>query len=183
MRTYALVAAALAVGLTTGCKDRDRDDTSTRVDATADSAGAEVREGAHDVGNAADTAGDKVGDAVRDVGNATEDAARQATGTWTWDRRKEYRQEAANRLAGLDRQLAEARKNVNHDATEAFTKGVADARETRRHVGAELDRLGRATESDWTEVRDKFRASIDSLAHQLEALQPDAQPMGGAGPK
>jgi hypothetical protein len=183
MRTYALVAAALAVALTTGCKDRDRDDAASRVDATADSAGAGVREGANDAGNAVDTAADKVGDAARDIGNATEDAARQATGTWTWDRRNEYRQEARERLAGLDRQLADARKNVNHDATEAYTKGVAAARETRRDVGAGLDRLGTATEANWNEVRDDFRASIDSLARQLEALQPDAQPMGGAGPK
>ena len=183
MRKYALVTAALAVALTTGCKDRDRDETASRVDATADSAGAAVREGANDVGNAADTAGDKIGDAARDLGNATEDAARQATGTWTWDRREEYRREAQDRLAGLDKQLADLRKNVNHDATEAYTKGVAAARETRRDVGADLDRLGRATESNWTELRDEFRASIDSLARQVEALQPDAQPMGGAGPK
>ena len=60
---------------------------------------------------------------------------------------------------------------------------MAAARETRRDVGADLDRLGRATESNWTELRDEFRASIDSLARQVEALQPDAQPMGGAGPK
>src|SRR5690242_341917 len=104
MRTYALVAAALAVALTAGCKDRDRGDTGSRVDAAADSAGAEVREGARDVGDAVDTAADKVGDAASDVGNATEDAARQATGSWTWDRRDEYRREAKARLEGLDRQ-------------------------------------------------------------------------------
>jgi hypothetical protein len=179
---YALVTAALAVALTTGCKDRYRDDTGSRVDTTADSAGAEVREGAHDVGNAVDTAADKVGDLARGVGNAAEDAARQATGTWTWDRRDEYRREARERLAGLDRQLADVRKNINHDATETFTKAVAAARETRRDVGADLDRLGRATESNWNELRDDFRASIDSLDLQLHALQPDAQPMGGAGP-
>ena len=110
MRTYALAAAALAVALTTGCKDRNRDDTGSRVDATADSASAEVREGANDVGDAVDTAADKVGDAARGVGDATEDAARQATGTWTWDRREEYRSEARARLDGLDRELAEARQ-------------------------------------------------------------------------
>ena len=109
-----------------------------------------------------DATADSAGDAVRDLGNATEDAARQATGTWTWNRREEYRQEARERLAGLDRQLADVRKNVNHDASEAFTKGVAAARETRRDVGANIDRLGQATESNWTEVRDEFRASIDS---------------------
>ena len=184
MRTYALVAAALAVALTTGCKDRDRDDTGSRVDATADSAGAAVREGANDVGDAAESAADKVGDAARDVGNAAEDAAREATGTWNWDRREEYRQEARARLAGLDRELADARKNVNRDASEAYTKGVAAARETRRDVGADLDRLGQRHGVQLERGREtSFRASIDSLGRQLEALQPDAQPMGGAGPR
>ena len=183
MRTYALAAAALAVALMTGCKDRNRDDTGSRVDATADSASADVREGANDVGDAVDTAADKVGDAARGVGDATEDAARQATGTWTWDRREEYRSEARARLDGLDRELAEARKSVNHDASEAYTKGVAAARETRREVGADLERLNAATASNWNELRDDFRASIDSLDRQLHSLQPDAQPMGGAGPR
>ena len=145
MKTFAWVAAALAVALTTGCKDRDRDTTDDRVEATADRAGDSVREGAHDVGEAADTAGDKVGDklgdAARDVGNATEDAARRVTGTWTYERRDEYRQEARTRLAGLDRQLADARKSVNADASEAYTKAVAAARETRSAVGRDIPRL------------------------------------------
>jgi hypothetical protein len=183
MRTYALVAAALAVALTAGCKDRDRGDTGSRVDAAADSAGAEVREGARDVGDAVDTAADKVGDAASDVGNATEDAARQATGSWTWDRRDEYRREAKARLEGLDRQLADARKSVNHDPSEAYTSAVAAARDTRREVGAHLERLDRATAANRTELRDEFRASIDSLDRQLHSLQPDAHPMGGAGPQ
>ena len=100
MRTYAWVAAALAVALTTGCKDRDRGTADDRVEATGERAGDAVREGAHDVGEAADTAGDKLGDAARDVGNATEDAARRVTGTWTYEKRDEYRQEARTRLEG-----------------------------------------------------------------------------------
>ena len=178
MRKYALVAAALAVALTTGCKDRNRD-TGDRVDATADRAGDEVREGAHDVGDAADNAADKVGDAARDVGNATEDAAREATGTWTYDRRDEYRNEVRTRLEQLDRQLAEARKSVNNDASEAYTKAVAAARETRAAVGRDVERLGQATAANWDEVRTKARASLDSLDRQVQALQPDAKPMGG----
>jgi hypothetical protein len=183
MKTYALVAAALAVALTAGCKDRDRDDTASRVDATADSAGAEARESANDVGDAVDTAADKAGDAAHDVGHEVADAARDVTNSWGWDRREEYRREARTRLDGLDRELADARKSVNRDATEAYTKAVAAARETRRHVGTELERLDAATESNWNELRDDFRASIDSLDQQLDELQPDAHPMGGAGPQ
>ena len=85
MRTYALVAAALAVALTTGCKDRDRDDTGSRVDATADSAGAAVREGANDVGDAAESTADKAGDAAQDSATRpwTRPAMSPAPGTGT----------------------------------------------------------------------------------------------------
>ena len=152
------------------------------METTADRAGDAAREGANDVGNAADTAADKVGDAARDVGNATEDAARRVTGTWTYERREEYRQEARTRLDALDQKLAEARKSVNADASEAYTKAVAAARDTRTAVGRDLDRLGKATAADWNEVRDDVQASLDSLDRQVKALQPDAKPMGGAGP-
>lgn len=182
MRTFAWVAAALAVALTTGCKDRNRDTTDDRVEATGERAGDAVREGANDVGEAADTVGDKVGDAARDVGNATEDAARRVTGTWTYERREEYRQEARTRLEALDRQLAEARKSVNADASEAYTKAVAAARETRTAVGRDIERLSAATAANWNEVRDDLSASLDSLDRQIQALQSDAKPMGGAGP-
>ena len=182
MRTFAWVAAALAVALTTGCKDRDRGDTGDRVEATGDRAGDEVRQGAKDVGDAADNAADKVGDAARDVGNATEDAAREVTGTWTYERRDEYRREARARLDALDVKLADARKSVNDDASEAYTKAVAAARDTRSAVGRDVERLGQATAANWDEVRDDVRASLDSLDRQIRALQPDAKPMGGAGP-
>ena len=182
MRTFAWVAAALAVALTTGCKDRDRGDTGDRVEATGDRAGDEVRQGANDVGDAADDAADKVGDAARDVGNATEDAAHKVTGTWTYERRDEYRREVRVRLDDLDRQLADARKSVNDDASEAYTKAVAAARDTRSAVGRDVERHGQATAANWNEVRDDVRASLDSLDRQIRALQPDAKPMGGAGP-
>ena len=171
MKTFAWVAAALAVALTTGCKDRDRDTTDDRVEATGERAGDAVREGANDVGEAADTAGDKLGDAVRRV-----------TGNWTYERRDEYRQEVRTRLEELDRQLADARKSINADASEAYSKAVTAARETRSAVGRDIDRLSKATAANWNEVRDDLSASLDSLDRQIKALQPDAKPMGGAGP-
>ena len=136
MKTFAWVAAALAVALTTGCKDRNRDTTDDRVEAAGERAGDTVREGAHDVGDAADTAGDKLGDAARDVGNATEDAARRVTGTWTYERRQEYRQEARTRLEGLDRQLAE------HARASTPTRRRRIPRPSRRRVRPERRRPG-----------------------------------------
>ncbi len=182
MRTYAWVAAALAVALTTGCKDRNSDHTDDRVQANADRAGDEVQKGANDVGNAADKAADNVGDAAGSVGHATEDAARRLTGSWTWERRDAYRQDVRTRLDGLDQKIAEARKSVNKDAAEAYTKAVAAARDTRRTVGQDVERLGQATAANWNEARDHIQVSLDSLDRQVRALQPDAKPMGGTGP-
>ena len=193
MRTYAWVAAVLAVALTTGCQDRDRADAGDRVEAAGDRAGDEVRQGANEVGataedaaddagDAAENAADKVGDAADKVGDATEDAAREATGTWTYERRNEYRQEVRDRLDALDRELADLGEGVNDDASEAYSKGVAAARETRQAVGREVERLGSATAANWDEVRNDVRDALDSLDRQVRALRPDARPMGGTGP-
>ena len=59
----------------------------------------------------------------------------------------------------------------------------AAARETRTVVGRDLERLGNATETSWNELRDDLQASLDSLDRQIRTLQPDAKPMGGAGPE
>ena len=71
---------------------------------------------------------------------------------------------------------------MNQDASEAYTKAVAAARDTRRAVGRDVERLGAATAANWDEARENVRASLDSLDRQIKALQPDAKPMGGAGP-
>ena len=163
MRTFALVAAALAVALTTGCKDRDRDDAGSRVDATADRAGDEVREGANDVGNAADTAADKVGDAARDVGTPPRTRRARATGTWTWERRDEYRQEARERLAAAGpaaRRRAQERQPRRHG-------GVHQGRRRRPRDPDAVGRRPRPPRqghrSNWNELETSFvRRSIRS---------------------
>ena len=160
MRTYTLVAAALAVALTTGCKDRDRDDTGQP-------------RGCH--GRQRGRCGTR--GRPRRRGRCGHRGTRWATRSATWatpPRTRRARPPAPGPGTAVRSTVrrrgsgspgwtgpAQARKNVNHDASEAFTKGVAAARETRRDVGAHLDRLGQATESNWTEVRDEFRASID----------------------
>ena len=44
MRAMTWVAAALVLAFSTGCKDRDRDDTASRIDNTADETTAEARD-------------------------------------------------------------------------------------------------------------------------------------------
>jgi hypothetical protein len=180
MRTIAWVAAALAVAYTTGCGDRDRRDAGADAAYRADSAGeqatAEVREGAA-------RTEDKIDDAADDAGNAVEKAADKAgVSSYSYERRDAFREDVDERLAAMDKELADLGHAVNQDATEAYTKSVAAARETRKAVGRNVDKLSGATAATWDELEHDVRVSLDSLDRQLRALRPDAKPMGGAGP-
>jgi hypothetical protein len=210
MRTIAWVAAALAVAFTTACADRGRRDTDTdsadRVEATGDQTSGAVREGAvktedtaedaaHKVGDATKDAADKVGDAAKDAGDKADTAVDDAAGTvekaadelgissYSYERRDAFREDVDKQLAAMDKELAQLRHGVNEDATKTYTNAVAAAGETRKAVGRDVDRLSSATAANWDEVQGNVRASLDSLNRQLRALRPDANPMGGAGPK
>ena len=174
MRTAAWVSAALALALMTGCKDRDRGDAADRVEATGERVGDEIQEGADQTGDAVEEAGGEVQEAARDVGDEL--------GVTSYERRGEFRRELDGRLAEMDQEIAELRKGVNDDATEAYRNSVAAVRETRRTLGQDVDRLAGATAATWDDLRAKARASLDSLDRQLRALRPDARPMGGTGP-
>jgi len=174
MRKIAWVGAALALALTAGCKDRDHRDADDQAKATADQ-----------TGNAVDSAAADVGDAAKDAGNGVKEAAQDVrdkiAGT-PYERRDEFRHEVDQRVAALDKELADLRAHVNKDATESYRNAVAAARDTRRTVGADVDRLAGATAANWDELKTRVSVSLDSLDRQVKALRADARPMGGAGP-
>jgi hypothetical protein len=167
MTKGAWIGVALALALTTGCKDRDHRDVDDQAAAAVDRAG-----------NAIDSAADNVKDAAKDAGNDVKDAV----GATPYERRDEFRHEVDKRVAALDKELADLRAHVNRDATESYRSAVAAARETRRRVGADVDRLAGATAANWDELKTRVTVSLDSLDGQVRALRPDAKPMGGAGP-
>jgi hypothetical protein len=190
MRTVAWLGAALALALTTSCKDRDRGDVDRtdagdQVQATGDRAANDVQKAADETGNAVDSAADDVGDAAKGAGNDVKEAAKDVGdefGATSYARRDEFRKEVDQRLAAMDKEIADMRKGINDNSTEAYRNSVAAVRETRRTVGQDVDRLAGATEATWDELKGKVWASLDSLDHQLRALRPDAKPMGGVGP-
>ena len=190
MRTVAWVGAALALAVTVGCKDRDRDDVDRtdagdRVEATADRAGDDVQKAANETGNAAEDAADDVGEAADSAGKGVKEAARDVGdefGATSYERRGEFRKEVDQRLAAMDKEIAGLREGINDNSTETYRKAVASVRETRRAVGQDVDRLAGATAATWDELRTKVWASLDSLDQELRALRPDAKPMGGTGP-
>ena len=190
MRTAAWIGAALALALTTACKDHDRGDVDRtdagdRVEATGDRVGDQAQKAADETGNAADNAADDVGDAAKDAGNGVKEAAKDVGdefGATSYERRDEFDHEVDRRLAAMDKEIAELRKGINDNSTETYRNSVAATRETRRTVGEDVDRLDGATAATWDDLKGKVLASLDSLDHQLRALRPDAKPMGGAGP-
>jgi hypothetical protein len=167
MTKGAWIGAALALALTAGCKDRDHRDADDQVAATADRAG-------NDVADAAKDAANDVKDAAKDAGDKL--------GATPYERRVEFRHEVDERVAALDKELADLRAHVNKDATESYRNAVAAARETRQTVGADVDRLAGATAANWDELKTRVSVSLDSLDRQVRALRPDARPMGGTGP-
>lgn len=198
MRTIAWVAAALAVAFTTSCADRDRRDAGAdagdRVEGASEQASGEVREGASrtedavegaadKTEDAAKDAGDKVGDAADDAGNAVEKAAdKTGVSSYSYERRNAFREDVDERLAAMDKELAGLGQGINENAADSHTKAVVAARETRKAVGRDVDRLAGATAANWDQLQNTVRKSLSLLDRQLRALRPDAKPMGGTGP-
>jgi phosphate uptake regulator len=180
MRAMTCAAAALMVAFVMACGDRERQDTDSRADNAAEG-----------IDNAAEETGDAVGEGARDVGDATEeaaedtkDAADDATDDVresSWDRRDEFRAEVRERLEAMDRELKQLESDLGDDATELRVKAVAEARDARRAVERNVDRLGNATAANWEELKREVKTSLDSAERKLRGLRPDAKPMGGTG--
>ncbi len=168
--------------------------TEDAVDDAADKTEDAAKNAADKTEDAADKAADKTEAAAKDAGDKAEDAADDAAGSvekaadavgissYSYERRDAYRKDVDERLATIDKQLAELKQAVNKDAADTYTKGLAAAEETRKAVGRDVDRLAGATEATWDELQSNVRKGLDSLDRELHALRPDAKPMGGAGP-
>jgi len=161
----------------------------------AHKAGDATKDAADKAGDATKDAADKVGDAAKDAGAKADTAAGDAAGTvekaadelgissYSYERRDAFRKDVDDRLAAMDKELAGLRQGVNKDAADTYANAVAAAGKTRQAVGRDVDRLAGATAANWNEIQGDVRASLDSLNRQLHALRPDANPMGGAGPR
>jgi hypothetical protein len=173
MRAMACAAAALMVALTMSCRDRDADDTASRVDTAVEETGNEARDAANDAGNAADEAAEDTKDAAEDAKDDLADAS--------YSNREEFRHDVKERLDAIDRELKQFESELGADATEARVQAVTAARQARSEAERSAERLAGATAANWDELKSKVNAAIDSADRQLRALRPDAKPMGGTG--
>jgi hypothetical protein len=182
MRPMACAAAALMFAFTVACKDRDREDTASRIDTAAEETQAAAREGAEDVENAAEEAGRDVHEAAEDTDNAVEDAVDELRG-YSYERRDEFRRDVRERLVGMDEELAELERTTTAGADQTRRDAVAAARDARQAIDRSLERLSEATESNWDELKSRVSEAVVSADRQLRALRPDAKPIGGtSGP-
>ena len=152
MRAMACAAAALMFAFTTACKDRDRQDTASRIDNAAEEAGEDVREGAEEAGKEFARCREE---------NAAEDAADDVRG-YSYERRDEFRRDVRERLDQMDKELAELERSTKEGADQARRDAVAAAREARRAIDRNVERLGAATESNWEELKLRVSESLDS---------------------
>ena len=184
MRAITCAAAVLMVAFSTGCNDRDRTDTASRIDNAAEETGDDVREGTENAGDEVADAADDVGDAARegarDVGNAAKDVADDPTDDSFADR-DEFKRDVRERLDRMDQELAELGRDVSGDAADARVKAIAAARDARQAAERSYAKLAGTTANTWGELRREVSDALDSAERQVQALRPDAKPMGGTG--
>jgi hypothetical protein len=155
--TAALAVSALA------CRDRDRDETASRVDSAASDVGQEVREGAA-------SARDEVREGARELRS------------YTWAERDAFRRDARQRLKNIDGQIDQLATDARSSGSTISDSAMADIRSARKAVDRNLARLDDATEDGWADVRAGVDRSLESLRDRIDAITRTGGPMGGRSP-
>lgn len=153
----ALALSALA------CRDRDRDETSSRVDSAASEVGQAAREGAT---------------AAREEAR---EGARELR-SYTWAERDAFRRDARQRLADIDVQIDQLARDARSSGSTISDSAMADIRSARQTAGRSLVRLDDATENGWADVRAGVDRSLEGLRRRIDEVTRTGGPMGGRSP-
>jgi hypothetical protein len=145
------------------CRDRDRDETASRVDSAASDVGQEVREGAT---------------AARDEAR---EGARELK-SYTWAERDAFRRDARQRLTDIDGQIDQLATDARSSGSTISDSAMADIRSARKAADRSLVRLDGATEDGWADVRAGVDRSLESLRDRIDAVTRTGGPMGGRSP-
>jgi hypothetical protein len=154
--------AALAVSAL-ACRDRERDETASRVDSAASDVGQEVREGAR-------AARDKAREGARELRS------------YTWAERDAFRRDARQRLTDIDLQIEQLANDARASGSTISDSAMADIRSARKAVDRSLARLDDATEDGWADVRAGVDRSLERLRDRIDEVTRTGGPMGGRSP-
>ena len=163
MRLWTHAALAALVVSAFACRDRDRDETASRIDSAATEVKQDVREGAAD-------ARDEVRAGVRDLRS------------YTWAEREDFRSDVRQRLTDLDGQIEQLAQDARISGSTISDKAVADIQASRKALDRRLARLDDAAEDNWNELRDGVDKSLEGLRARVAELTRTGGPMGGRSP-
>ena len=163
MRLLTRAAMAVLVVSAFACRDRDRDETATRIDSAATDVKQDVREGVAD-------ARDEVRAGARDLGS------------YTWAERENFRGDVRQRLANIDGQIDQLTQDARTSGSTINDRAVADIRASRKALDRRLGKLDDAAEDNWNDLRDGVDKSLEGLRARLAELTRTGGPMGGRSP-
>jgi hypothetical protein len=162
MRLILCAGSALLLAFTGACDDQQREETASRTEQAAQAAEQAAREAADDLEQSAE-------DAANDFRD------------YSYERRDQFRRAVRERLDTMDATLGEFERDAWKGADQARVEAVEAARQARIVVDRELDRLAKATESTWEDLKQQVTDALDTAELRLRSLHPDAKPMGGTG--
>jgi ABC-type transporter Mla subunit MlaD len=163
VRLWTLAASAALVVSAGACRDRDRDETASRVDSAATEVKQEVRE-------AAAEAREDVRTGVRDLRS------------YTWAEREDFRSEVRQRLTDLDGQIDQLTNDSRSSGSALSDSVVTSIRASRKALDRRLAKLDDAAEDHWNELRDGLDKSLEGLRARVAELTRTGGPMGGRSP-
>jgi hypothetical protein len=163
VRLWTRAALAALVVSAGACRDRDRDETATRVDSAATEVKQEVREGAAE-------ARENVRAGARDLRS------------YTWAEREDFRSDVRQRLTDLDGQIDQLTNDARISGSALSDSVVTSLRASRKALDRRLARLDDAAEDNWIELRDGLDKSLEGLRARLAELTRTGGPMGGRSP-
>ena len=160
MRLLTRAAMAALVVSAFACRDRERDETASRIDSAATDVGRDVREGAAD-------ARDEVRAGARELRS------------YTWSEREEFRNDVRQRLTDIDGQIDQLAHDASISGSTISDRAVADIRASRKALDRRLAKLDDAAENNWNDLRDGVDKSLEGLRARIAELTRTGGPMGG----
>src|SRR4051794_32850298 len=115
---------------TLACRDRDRDETASRVDTAVSDAGDEARGGAAE-------ARDEVREGARSLDS------------YTWAERDDFRRDVRQRLTDIDGQIEQLSNDARSSGGTVDDQSMANIRRARKAVDRNVAKLDEATENSW----------------------------------
>jgi ABC-type transporter Mla subunit MlaD len=163
VRLWTSAAMATLVLSTLACRDRDRDETASRVDTAVSDVGDEARGGAAE-------ARDEVREGARSLDS------------YTWAERDDFRRDVRQRLTDIDGQIEQLSNDARSSGGTVDDQSMADIRRARKAVDRNVAKLDEATENSWPDLRAGIDRSLETLRDRVDQVTRTGGPMGGRSP-